>query len=57
MSKRKLKVDDVEVESFETAAAEDKTGTVKANELETADFGTCWGQTAQCTACPPRHCY
>lgn len=58
MPERKLKLEDVQIESFETAAADGKLGTVEANEArETPREGTCWGQTGLCTACPPVHCY
>lgn len=58
MARRKLKLDEVKIESFETAAADEALGTVKAHEMrETPVEGTCWGQTGLCTACPPVHCY
>ncbi|MBB4637629.1 hypothetical protein [Longimicrobium terrae] len=57
MSKRKLKLEDVEIESFATARAVEGKGTVEANEMETVGEGTCMGQTGACTACPPLHCY
>lgn len=58
MAKRKLKLDEVKIESFETAAVGESIGTVRANEArETPGEGTCWGQTGLCTACPPIHCY
>lgn len=57
MSKRKLKLEHVEIESFVTAGAVEAKGTVEANAMETADWGTCLGQTGACTACPPLHCY
>jgi len=58
MSNAKLKLDDVEVESFDTGNGEDGAGTVKANELlRTVVGGTCPGQTGLCTGCPPVQCY
>ena len=54
---KKLKLDKIEVETFETADAEADRGTVEGNAMETVDVRTCWGQTAACTACPPRQCY
>jgi hypothetical protein len=57
MAKKKLKLDEVQIESFETAAAEGEQGTVAANEMITAVDGTCRGQTGLCTACPPVQCY
>jgi hypothetical protein len=58
MSTPKLRLEEVRIESFETTTAAEGAGTVKANEaLETPGEGTCLGQTAHCTACPPRYCY
>ncbi|HEY0019902.1 MAG TPA: hypothetical protein VGC13_26615 [Longimicrobium sp.] len=57
MSAKKLKLDKIEVETFETAEGEDGEGTVEANALRTAVDGTCRGQTGLCTACPPYDCY
>jgi hypothetical protein len=54
---KKLKLDEIEVETFETADAEAARGTVEGNGLDTADVGTCPGQTAHCTACRPLQCY
>ena len=56
MSTRKLKLEKIEVETFETAEGDAAKGTVAAN-METVDVRTCWGQTGQCTACPPIQCY
>jgi hypothetical protein len=55
MRTKKLKLEKIEVETFETSEGEAEKGTVQA--METADVRTCWGQTAACTACPPRQCY
>jgi hypothetical protein len=57
MVKKKLKLDEVQIESFETATAEGEQGTVAANEMITVVGGTCRGQTGLCTACPPVNCY
>jgi hypothetical protein len=58
MSKPKLRLEEVRIESFETTTAAEGTGTVRANEaLQTPGEGTCLGQTAVCTACPPRQCF
>jgi hypothetical protein len=55
MKTKKLKLDKITVETFETGEGEAPKGTVGA--YETVDVRTCWGQTAACTACPPRQCY
>jgi hypothetical protein len=57
MRTRKIKLEEVQIESFETGASEGAPGTVQANELITVVDGTCRGQTGLCTACPPVHCY
>lgn len=58
MNKLKLKVEEMQVESFETVVEEDVRGTVKGNMLlRTADEGTCRGQTGLCTGCTPVACY
>jgi hypothetical protein len=57
MSKRKLKLEEMEIVSFETGKNDEEQGTVAANELITAVDGTCRGQTGYCTACPPVACY
>lgn len=57
MTKHKLKLEDVEIESFVTAATHEAEGTVEANEMRTADNGTCRGQTGLCTGCTPVACY
>jgi len=51
----KLKLEEVEVESFEVGEGQDASGTVRANELVSQE-GTCPGQTAACTACRPLYC-
>jgi len=56
MSRTKLKLQEVEVESFDVGQMEDGSGTVKANEMISVD-GTCPGQTAMCSACKPLQCY
>jgi len=56
MPRAKLKLEEVEVESFEVGQMGDGGGTVKANEMITAN-GTCPGQTAMCSACKPLQCY
>jgi hypothetical protein len=56
MRTSKLKLEEVEVESFELGEGEDASGTVRANELVSQE-GTCPGQTAMCTACRPLYCY
>lgn len=57
MTKHKLKLEDVEIESFVTAPAAEAKGTVEANEMITAVDGTCRGQTGLCTGCTPVACY
>lgn len=57
MSKAKLKLGEVEVESFEIGDDSGATGTVRANEMVTVDRKTCLGQTGLCTACPPQQCF
>ncbi|HET7228852.1 MAG TPA: hypothetical protein VFJ16_02485 [Longimicrobium sp.] len=56
MRTAKLKLEEIEVESFDTGQTEDASGTVHANELISIE-GTCPGQTAMCTACRPLQCY
>ena len=53
MALSKLKLDDVEVESFETGLAETPSGTVEANQLS---LRTCPGQTKMCTVCGMYNC-
>ncbi|MBB4637630.1 pinensin family lanthipeptide [Longimicrobium terrae] len=55
MTKHKLKLEDVEIESFVTAATPKAEGTVRANAMRTED--TCRGQTGLCTGCTPIACY
>ncbi|HEV3049170.1 MAG TPA: hypothetical protein VGX50_02635 [Longimicrobium sp.] len=56
MKTKKLKLDKVTVETFETGGGEaPPRGTVGG--YETVDVRTCWGQTGACTACPPIQCY
>jgi hypothetical protein len=57
MSEKKLKLEKLEVETFETAKGDPEQGTVEANALRTAVGGTCQGQTGLCTGCPPIQCY
>jgi hypothetical protein len=57
MAKSKLKLEEFEIESFEVGGIDDEGGTVEANELRTADNGTCRGQTGICTGCTPIACY
>lgn len=57
MKKQKLRLDDIEVVSFETMEAGEEQGTVQANmAMVTADVRTCRGQTILCTACAPYQC-
>jgi hypothetical protein len=56
MAGSKLKLEEVEVESFDVGQVADGGGTVKANEGISIG-GTCQGQTAACTACRPLQCY
>jgi hypothetical protein len=56
MREAKLKLQDVEVESFDVGDIDGAGGTVRANEAISIE-GTCPGQTAQCTACRPLQCY
>lgn len=57
MNKAKLKLDEVEVESFEVVGIYGADGTVNANELRTDVGGTCKGQTGLCTGCTPQQCF
>lgn len=56
MGQRKLKLNEVSVETFVVTEAEEQEGTVEANMLRTVVGGTCRGQTIACTACPPSDC-
>jgi hypothetical protein len=56
MGKLKLRLEQVEVESFEVGLLDGASGTVQANEMVSKE-GTCPGETAACTACRPLQCY
>lgn len=56
MTRNKLKLEEVEIESFEITDSAETQGTVEANMLTKVD-GTCRGQTGLCSACPPIACY
>ena len=56
MRESKLKLQDVEVESFDVGEIDGAGGTVQANERVSIE-GTCPGQTAECTACRPLYCH
>jgi hypothetical protein len=52
----KLRLDDVQIESFPVAEAGEEHGTVQGNMLATAVGGTCRGQTVLCTQCGNQNC-
>jgi hypothetical protein len=55
MHKLKLKLDEMDVETFEIMEVPAGEGTVKGNDMATRAIDTCY--TGYCTACPPIHCY
>lgn len=64
MRKLSLKLDDLRIESFDTAAAAEEKGTVVAEQCSCgatcmADYGTCaYSCRATCNgSCPPGTCY
>jgi hypothetical protein len=59
MEKRKLRLEELVVESFETAAAGGQRGTVRANEDSGGWIcsGTCYATCASCNGCGSETCY
>lgn len=58
MNKLKLRLDDLRIESFRTAPANEQKGTVRGKEGTCVDYGTCCyscGPTCH-GSCPPGTC-